>query len=175
MLRFERLWDDDSNLHRNLKGIILNCDDNLFPILNTTKKQFLCLDKESIFKKSPYYNLLLKNAVFILGLGVPILSTTPFEALICNTPVLLPFGQHSFLDQYSTDGTSQFYSFNSTDQFQNNVRDVLSSYHNKKSKFTCFFGSCIFHDIFLFSGCHFVFNVPINISLVLKYYLLRTL
>ena len=134
ILRNEKLWDGRGPLG-SLIGIILNCDDDLFTVLNTTKNRFTCLDNKSIFKTTPYYNLLIKNAVFVLGLGVPILSTTPFEALICNIPVIMPVGQHAFLDYYTSDGTSQFYSFNSTMEFQNNVRDVLTDFRRKKGMY----------------------------------------
>ena len=84
-----------------LQGVILTCNNSLFSVLHTTSSAFLCLDESSVFKDRPWYPYLLHHAVFVLGLGHPKLSTTPFDALACHTNVILPVGMHSFLERTS--------------------------------------------------------------------------
>ena len=96
----ESLWHTLHNeLH--LQGVILTCNNSLFPVLRTSSSAFLCLDESSVFKDRPWYPYLLRHAVFLLGLGHPKLSTSPFDALACHTNVILPVGMHSFLERTS--------------------------------------------------------------------------
>lgn len=118
------LW---RHLHNTgMKAIMLHCNESVFEALGVPSDHFLCLEKTSIFKKKPYYNLLLSKAQFVLGLGVPILSTTPFDALTCNTSVILPDGQHTFLEDNSS-GASQFYHGNSAESLITSVNAAIAS------------------------------------------------
>ena len=100
MFANELLW---TILHEEmlLQGIILTCDDSLFPVLRTTSTAFICLEETSVFRDRPWYPHLLHHAVFVMGLGHPKLSTSPFDALACHTHVILPVGMHTFLERTS--------------------------------------------------------------------------
>jgi hypothetical protein len=130
MLRNSNVWAFLQN--KDLNGIVLHCDERLFPTLQANSSQFTCLEPTSIFKRAPYYHLLLSRAVFVLGLGVPVLSTTPFEALTCSTPVILPTGQHTFLEgsaDSSSPTSSLFHGVGSAESLKAAVDTVMLA-HN---------------------------------------------
>ena len=108
MFRNSTLWTSLSQGIKGtgLRGVVLTCDDKtLFPTLKASPDLFLCVHPESIFKRAPLYNLLLERASFLLGVGAPYLSTTPYEAMACQTKVVLPVGQHNFLDKCGGGGS----------------------------------------------------------------------
>jgi hypothetical protein len=123
-VRNSLLWNHLRNT--GMKAIMLHCNETVFEALGVPTDYFLCLEKTSIFKKKPYYNLLINRAQFVLGLGVPLLSTTPFDALACNTSVILPDGQHNFLENHS-DAVSQFYHADSAESLITAVNKALDS------------------------------------------------
>jgi hypothetical protein len=123
-VRNSLLWNHLRNT--GMKAIMLHCNETVFEALGVPADYFLCLEKTSIFKKKPYYNLLINKAQFVLGLGVPISSTTPFDSLACNTSVILPDGQHTFLENHS-DAVSQFYHADSAKSLITAVNKALDS------------------------------------------------
>ena len=94
----ESLWEALGR--KKLRGVVLTCDKSLAATLRAPgEPHWLCLEADSVFKRPPFYHLLLASAALLLGVGAPYLSTTPFEAMACGTPAVLPAGQHNFLDK----------------------------------------------------------------------------
>ena len=120
-LRGNTLW---RNVTAHAKVIFLSCTPELFKILGTPPDIFLCLDGGSIFRKKPLYNLLLQRASVVVGIGAPLHSTTPFESLACHTPVVLPVGQHHFLD-YMQRQLPHVYCVSTTTQFLTTLEGIV--------------------------------------------------
>ena len=126
-LRNRTMWE---NIHSKTKILVLKCHPNLFQCLDTEEDYFICLDNDSVFKSPPYYNILLKSSTVLIGLGKPILSTSPLEALACNVPVLLPSGQHLFLDESANDDSTLYISANDANEMIAGLDKVLYCRHH---------------------------------------------
>ena len=98
MFRNKTVWTRISEV---ATVVVLQCHPSLFEALNTNDNTLRCLDFASIFRSSPFYDILIRRATFVLGLGAPFQSTTPLEALACGTTVILPRRQHPYLETRS--------------------------------------------------------------------------
>mmetsp|Transcript_31656 Transcript_31656/g.77611 ORF Transcript_31656/g.77611 Transcript_31656/m.77611 type:complete len:583 (+) Transcript_31656:222-1970(+) len=119
-LRNGSLWD---NMVARVRIIVTHCHPTLAVALRHSLDSFVCLDPESALR-GPNFADLLGSAEFVLGGGHPILSPTPLEALSCNTSVILPRGQHSFLETVGR--KPAFYAVDNADELLAAVDEVLS-------------------------------------------------
>jgi len=79
--------------------VVLQCPDEFLAATNTVERNFICLPQDSEFRKTKYKSL-VKNAQFLLGIGSPLLSPSPLEALSCSVPVILTTGMHPYVDSH---------------------------------------------------------------------------
>jgi hypothetical protein len=90
------LWADV--LARVGRVVVSDCTPGLARALGVELSSFTCLHRASPLRGANLADL-IERAHVVLGVGSPHLSPTPLEALACNTSVVLPRGQHPFLEE----------------------------------------------------------------------------